>query len=96
MSKEKLKLFKFEVDWGRGFDVESVFISTKRKVNNLLDKTIYFGEICGKHSEIEHTIEKGDINELKVADTTITDLTKIFGETISGNNPIQYYRNRNE
>lgn len=89
MSKENL--YTFYVDCGRSGGVEAVFIATQEQVDNIIGKEVYFGEILGKHSEIYFTIEPEDI-ELKSENVeVITVLKDLFGSTISGYNPLEYY-----
>ena len=49
----QFQIFKISEDWGRGFGVETLFIAHPEDVKSLYGKTIYYGEICGKHSEVE-------------------------------------------
>lgn len=84
------KLYKFEWDCGRQGSVEGLFISTEDKVKELIGKEVYFGEILGKHSEIYGVIEEGEIVEVKLSKETISELYKVFGETISGYDPFNY------
>ena len=62
-------LVLFIINWERyrGFDgVTETFVIPKSNIeeikNIILDKHIYFGEIAGKHSDIEGTIQEQDIN----------------------------------
>ena len=59
----KKAIFKLYVECGRMGTLEGVFISTKEKVDKLIESKIevYFGEVLGKHSEIYGSIEKDDI-----------------------------------
>ena len=47
------KFFDFHVDCGRMGDISATFVATQEEVDNLCNKTVYFGEILGKHSEVE-------------------------------------------
>lgn len=84
------KLYKFYWDCGRQGDVEGVFIATEREVKNAIGCDVYFGEILGKHSDVHGTIEENEIKELKVSPTTVEELEKVIGKTISGYNPLSY------
>lgn len=91
------KLYRFLVDSFRGGKVESVFIAHEKDVTALVGKEIYFGEILGKHSELEIYIDVDTIIELSTSQLLIKDLEKIFSKelscdttTISGYNPVMY------
>ena len=88
------KLFSYDISWGRGYGVEGLFIATQKEVDAIIGKTIYFGEICGKHSDIDYAFESGDIKPLWVSQTTIEDLEREVGETISGHNPLEYFEDQ--
>lgn len=60
-----MRLYKFEFDFGRGYKGQGLFWSTENKIKRLIGKTINFGEICGKHSEVEVTV-----TEKMIADIT--------------------------
>jgi hypothetical protein len=53
------RLYSFEFDEGCG-----VFHSTPDKVKKLIGQTINFGEICGKHSEVEVDISEDMIKDI--------------------------------
>ncbi|HID0769541.1 TPA: hypothetical protein ACXC99_003638 [Clostridium botulinum] len=84
------KLYKFYWDCGRQGDVEGMFIADEKEIEGAIDEEVYFGEILGKHSEVYGTIEQGDIEEIKVSQTTVKEMEEIIGSTISGYNPLNY------
>ena len=59
----KKAIYKFNADCGRMGELEGVLISTKERVDKLIESKIevYFGEVLGKHSEICGTIEKDEM-----------------------------------
>jgi len=59
-----MNLYKWSCDYGRMGCVEGLFAATQEQVDNLSGKTVYFGEILGKHSEVKITFEKGDIKKV--------------------------------
>lgn len=84
------KLYKFL--WGgRDGDVESLFIANEEKINNSIGKRVYFGEILGKHSEVEGILERNDLSIIS-SDKEFIELTKkTFGKTtLCGYNPLDY------
>jgi len=84
------KLYKFYWDCGRQGDVEGMFIADEKEIEGAIDEEVYFGEILGKHSEVYGTIDQGDIEEIKVSETTVKEMEEIIGSTISGYNPLNY------
>ena len=90
-------LYKFYVDYGRMGELEGIFIAEEEKIRALIDKDIYFGEVLGKHSEIEHTLEKKDLQFQTNNPGWIAIIENIFGTqgTISGLNPLDYWEDIN-
>lgn len=89
----ELKLWKFSEDYGRMGDVEGLFIATEEEVDNFLDKrTVFFGEVLGKHSEVDVYFEKGkNLYSLDVSTSTVSELLNALDRRcISGLYPFQY------
>ncbi|MCC0764744.1 hypothetical protein IR151_17255 [Clostridioides sp. ES-S-0006-03] len=86
------KLYRFNWDCGIGGDVEGMFIATEDEVGSAMDKDVYFGEILGKHSEVYGVLEEHDLEVLDVSDTTVQELKKVLGRSISGYNPLEYIK----
>jgi hypothetical protein len=74
---------------GRMGSLEGIFVADAEEVKKIIGKRIYFGEVLGKHSEVEGVIEEEDIT-LK---TTDQDFIAKFEEynLSSGYNPLDYY-----
>ncbi len=83
-----LGLYKFYWDCGRSGNLESVFIADAEDVHGLIGKRLYFGEVLGKHSEVEGTCEAGDITLLSADERVV----KVFRDHIGsiGHNPFDY------
>ena len=99
MNKNERCLWRFCWNVGRGYSVESVFLATPQEVEDVIGKTVYFGEVCGKHSDVEVEMEEEDFNLL----TNVTGVVEAMddvcqgdGCTISGHNPLVYYREQKE
>jgi hypothetical protein len=58
------RLYSFEFDFGRGYEGCGVFHSTPDKIKKLIGQTISFGEICGKHSEVDVDITEDMIKDI--------------------------------
>ena len=86
------KLFKYSSDFGRMGKLEGLFIASQSQVDEVIGKEIYFGEVLGKHSEIETIIEPDEIEVFSDDQDTIDYLEEIFpSTTLCGYNPLDYY-----
>ncbi len=57
----KKGIYKFNADCGRGGYLNGIFIETSDRVEKIIGRTVYFGEVLGKHSDVEIDIEAGNI-----------------------------------
>lgn len=85
-----LKLYRFYWDCGRMGSVEGLFISTDDEVKLAIGKYVYLGEVLGKHSEVCGTLDAEDIDVISDDQEKITWLRSIFGDNVSGFNPLDY------
>lgn len=84
-----LTLYDFHWDMGRMGDVEGLFIADSEVVEKHIGKTVYFGEILGKHSDIDGVLEEEDLKVISEDQEKIAWLKEVMkGNTISGYNPI--------
>ena len=86
----KKAIFKLNFDCGRMGSLEGVFISTREKVDTLIENSIqvYFGEVLGKHSEVYGPIDEGEITFIS-DDENVVNVIEKYGLT-SGHNPFHY------
>jgi len=82
-------LYKFYWDCGRMGDLEGVFLADPVDVAEAIGKTIYFGEVLGKHSDISGELEETDI-ELVTDDPAVIKVIHDF-KLESGHDPIVTY-----
>ena len=63
------------------------------EIEALIGKRIYFGEVLGKHSEVEVVLEADDITALTDDQDFIEKIGRYIGvgTNISGFNPLSYY-----
>jgi hypothetical protein len=81
-------LYRFELDCGRMGTLEGVFVADDSIVTASLGKTVYFGEVLGKHSEVMCTLEEGHFTLLS-QDSNVCDIIEEYiGST--GYNPLSY------
>ena len=84
-------LYSCSLNYGRMGKLDGLFVATEQQVVSLVGKTINFGEVLGKHSNIKWTFEEGEIVKLDVSQTTVEELVSVLKkDTISGINPIYY------
>lgn len=81
-------IWKFHWDCGRMGNISSVFIATKEDIQKAIGKTVYLGEVLGKHSDVYGELEKEHI-------TFVTDdkeFVKLFikYDLSNGYNPLNY------
>lgn len=77
------KLWKIAWDCGYG-TLFGIFLATDEEVKSLIGSQIYMGEENGKHSEVDWTVEDGEI-ELFSDDKYVISHVKPFGY-----NPFNY------
>lgn len=86
------KLYTMDFDYGRMGKLQGMFVAEESDVENLIGKTLYFGEVLGKHSDIYGELEASDIVVVSDDQDFITKLVEVIGgERISGYNPFDYY-----
>lgn len=86
--KNMKKLYKFFWEYGRMGDVDGVFVAEESALSAAMGKTICFGEILGKHSEVNGPLEEFDVEVL----TDDQDFIKKFEKyrCACGYNPLDY------
>ena len=85
-----LKLYSFHWDCGRSGDLDGLFVAEEDQVESAIGKRLYFGEVLGKHSEVEGILEASDLEEVSREQAKITWLVDLLGTSISGFNPLEY------
>jgi hypothetical protein len=83
------KIFKFAWNYGRGGEVEGLFVATQEDVDAAIGQDVYFGEILGKHSEVEGTLEADDITVVSDAAIFVDMFEESVGKSF-GHNPLDY------
>lgn len=85
-------VYQFFWDCGRMGDLHGVFVATDKEVRDTHGKRVYFGEVLGKHSEIEGEIDPPDI-------ALISDDPAVVAAFESrspiGYSPIEYLQDQN-
>ena len=91
-----LKLYRFCWPQRRGGDVEGLFVEDSNVVENAIGSNVYFGEICGKHSDVYGTLDEEDLTVVSEDQEKISWLVDILGRSISGYNPFDYIEDQDE
>lgn len=93
------RLIRMHVSCGRMGNLCGLFICTEEEFLPFVQgRAIYFGEVLGKHSEIEAEIKVGKTLEVISIDQDLIDrlLGCFSGPTLSGENPVIYLRDQEE
>lgn len=83
-------LYKFYWDCGRMGTVEGLFVASPAKVQKAIGREVYFGEILGKHSEVQGTLSEGDFKLISNDKNVINVFEQHVGTF--GYNPFDYLR----
>ncbi len=83
-------LYRFYWDVQRHGEIESLFIADDEQVAAVLGMKVYLGEVLGKHSDIQGTLDAEDLLIITQEPGIIADLRRVF----SGDK-INSYRFRN-
>ena len=69
-----------------------------RKLMKIIDnqESINFGEVLGKHSDVNRPIERNDIKVMSTDQNFIKELTDEVGRNILGYNPLEIFENNSE
>lgn len=84
-----MAIYKLIVDCGRMGDLRGVFEATPEQVEELMGKTVYFGEVLGKHSEVVVTIDEDCIAFL-TDDEDFIEKARLYKLIPTGYNPFDY------
>lgn len=71
-------LYKFRWDVPRLGEIESLFIADSEQVEAVMGMTVYFGEVLGKHSDIQGTLDPEDLTIITQEPGVIADLVRLF------------------
>jgi hypothetical protein len=72
-------------------NLSGLFICTRKKLDNLKGRTVDFGEMCGKHSEVFLEDIEEYLEDMKASEQNIKDLRRLFkNDTISGVNVLDH------
>jgi hypothetical protein len=87
-------IYRFKCDCGRMGELSGIFVADSADVEKLIGSNAYFGEVLGKHSEIEGEIEENEI-ELVTDNANCVEMFEFFS-LATGYNPFEYLRGDDE
>jgi hypothetical protein len=90
MDKNSKGLFRYYSDCERQGSLEGTFVAEKIDVENAIGKHVSFGEVLGKHSDVNGIIEREEIELLTDDQEFIAKFVELKCE--SGFNPLEYIR----
>lgn len=85
-----INLYQFYVDCGRMGSLDGLFIATQEEVDKAIGKHVYFGEVLGKHSEVEGELYAHEITLVSSDQEKVCWLLDLLGSCVSGFNPLEY------
>jgi hypothetical protein len=83
-----LAVYKYYRDFGRMGSVDGSFVAKKDDIKEAFGSSVYLGEALGKHSDVSHVLERGDV-EMITDDPTVISLYNHY-RLESGYNPLDY------
>lgn len=83
-------IYRFEQSCGRMGDLSGIFIADVGETDKINGQTVCFGEVLGKHSEIEVTIVVGENMKLVSFDPSEVEMFERL-ELATGINPHEYW-----
>lgn len=88
--KNKKGIYRLNFDCGRMGNLEGIFVEESERVKILVEEDIivYFGEVLGKHSEVEGHVDSSEIKLITEDEDAVNTFIKFELET--GYNPFQY------
>lgn len=89
-------LYSFYVDCGRQGSLDGLFIATQEQVDKAIGCEMYFGEVLGKHSDVQGTLEAHEIKLMSSDQDKVEWLLELLGENVSGFNPLDYIQESDE
>ena len=85
-----MNLYSFFVDCGRSGDLEGLFLATEEELQSIIGTKIWFGEVLGKHSEVQLVMKESYFSIVSDDADKIEWLESVLGNTISGFNPFDF------
>lgn len=89
-------VYRFELDWGRHGNLESLFVADADVVARVKTKRLYFGSCFGKYSEVcVDPDDKFATWTLVTEDPDVVRMVELYG-LATGRNPLNYVNEDDE
>jgi hypothetical protein len=85
------KLYRFDWSRGRNGSVTGVFVADQAEIEQAIGKQVCLGEVLGKHSNVQGTLENKDLTPL-TGDLDFIEKAISYGLVPTGYNPLRYLR----
>lgn len=87
-------IYRFHWCCGRQGDLHGLFLADSDVIEQSIGKHVYFGDVLGKHSEVEDTLDSGDVSLVSddPNDVAVFDRLKLS----TGFNPLSYIGDEEE
>lgn len=87
---ENQSIYFYSVDFGRHGTVEGTILTTANQLKKLFGKSIYFGDVLGKHSDVSIIFEDEDDFELLTSDQEFIKKAVEYKVVPKGYDPFDY------
>ena len=87
-------IYSFHWDCGRSGEIDGLFVADSEAVAKAIGKTVNFGEVLGKHSEIYGTLEADEITLKSDANDHVEMFLHL--DLATGYNPLSYLSDEDE
>lgn len=87
-------IYRFKQSVGQMGDLAGVFIAGSDDVEKIMGETVYFGEVLGKHSDIEIEIDSENLTIISDDPDAVLMFENLKLET--GHNPFDYWDGDND
>lgn len=87
-------IYSFYWDCGRSGELTGLFIATEERMKEVMGRSLYFGEVLGKHSEVYGTLNEDDVELITTDEIAISIVEKY--KLTSGFNPLLYLKDEED
>ena len=81
-------LYQWHWDCGRMGELHGIFVLKPAEINAAIGKTVYFGEVLGKHSDVFGVLKAEDFERIDATPEFVAEFFRHFASF--GYNPLDY------
>lgn len=82
-------IYRFAQDCGRSGDLSGVFTADAETVERLMGETVSFGEVLGKHSDVDVDIDPSNLSLVSADPASVAMFERL--DLATGHNPFDYF-----